>query len=92
MERPELTYDGFGINGPDEHRTRLATFSPGACANGQADKYGPIFAESPAMLAALRRAVQRGAYSYTTRVKGQNEAWCDECDNVHALLARIGAG
>ncbi len=26
-QRPELTFDGCGINGPDEYRTRLATFN-----------------------------------------------------------------
>ena len=46
--RPELNYDGCGINGPDEYRTRIATFS------NLADHYGPMFAASPDMLAILK--------------------------------------
>lgn len=47
--RPELTYDGIGINGPDEYRTRVAKFDKQA----DADKYGPLFAAAPDLLAAL---------------------------------------
>jgi hypothetical protein len=47
--RPELTYDGHGINGPDEYRSRVATFTNGA----DAAKYGPLFATAPDLLAAL---------------------------------------
>ena len=46
--RPELTFDGCGINGPDEYRTRIATFTSGA------GKYGPLFAAAPALLNCLR--------------------------------------
>lgn len=49
-ERPELSFDGKGINGPDEHRTRVATFT-GADA---AKKYGPLFAIAPELLDAAR--------------------------------------
>jgi hypothetical protein len=50
MDRQELSYDGKGINGPDEHRSRVATF-----ANDEAAKtYGELFAESPTLLAAAR--------------------------------------
>jgi hypothetical protein len=45
--RPELSYDGKGINGPDEYRTRIATFTG---AHGAAD-YGPLFAAAPELLA-----------------------------------------
>ena len=47
----ELSFDGCGINGPDEYRTRLATF---AIPRGDdARKFGPMFAASPDMLAAM---------------------------------------
>ncbi len=49
MKRSELTFDGFGINGPDEYRSRVATFTGSAKENGQAEKYGPLFAQAPAM-------------------------------------------
>lgn len=46
---PELSYDGCGINGPDEYRTRLATFRTLADAR----HFGPLFAASPDMHFAL---------------------------------------
>lgn len=53
MRQPTLSYDGRGINGPDEYRTRLATFT----SREQADKWGPLFAAAPDLLEALRYIV-----------------------------------
>ena len=51
--RPELTFDGFGINGPDEYRSRVATFT-----SDEAGKtYGNKFAAAPAMYEALKELV-----------------------------------
>lgn len=47
--RPPLTFDGCGINGPDEYRTRLATFQD--LEQGKA--WGPLLAAAPEMAAAL---------------------------------------
>jgi len=47
--RPELTYDGHGINGPDEYRSRVVNFQTQA----DADKYGKLLAAGPDLLAAL---------------------------------------
>ena len=54
--RPELSFDGCGINGPDEYRTRLCTFTEkrGEIAN----HYGPLFAAAPDMLAAMEEAAR----------------------------------
>lgn len=52
--RAELSFDGFGINGPDEYRTRIATFQKGA--GKLIAKYGPMFAASPEMLRVLKMA------------------------------------
>ena len=52
--RPTLTYDGYGINGPDEHRSRIATFTTGE----NADSYGALFAASPDLLDALETIVR----------------------------------
>lgn len=49
--RPELTYDGHGINGPDEYRTRVVNFQTQA----DADKYGKLLAAAPDLLAACKR-------------------------------------
>ena len=51
--RPELTYDGHGINGPDEYRTRVVNFQTQA----DADKYGKLLAAAPDLLEALRGLV-----------------------------------
>lgn len=48
--RPELTFDGCGINGPDEYRTRLCTFDLRETYPDNVKKYGPLFAASPALL------------------------------------------
>lgn len=52
LDRPELSFDGCGINGSDEYRTRIATFS------NQAEKYGPLFAAAPDLLAALEQMTE----------------------------------
>ena len=48
-----LSYDGFGINGRDEYRTRLATFAKGL-SEEQRREFGPLFAAAPELLAALK--------------------------------------
>jgi len=52
-----LSYDGHGINGTDEYRTRLCTFTDSAKQDGKAAEFGPLFAAAPAMLEALRDCV-----------------------------------
>ena len=51
--KSELSYDGFGINGPDKYRTRIASFSRNEEYRAEREKYGPMFAASPDLLAAL---------------------------------------
>jgi hypothetical protein len=60
--RTELHYDGHGINGPDEYRTRIATFRN----QNDADKYGSLLASAPDMLAALEWALQNAEWSNDT--------------------------
>ncbi len=48
-----LSFDGKGINGPDEYRSRLATFT----SDKAATEYGALFEASPALLAALKAMV-----------------------------------
>ncbi len=48
----DFTFDGFGINGRDEYRTRLATLTE----TGQREKVGPLFAASPDLREALEAA------------------------------------
>jgi hypothetical protein len=51
--KTELHHDGYGINGPDEYRTRIATFRNQA----DADKYGALLAAAPDLLAALEASL-----------------------------------
>lgn len=60
MVHPELSFDGFGINGPDEYRTRIATFT----RDNEAKKYGPLFAAAPELLR-LAEHLARDAYALT---------------------------
>jgi hypothetical protein len=60
--RTELNYDGHGINGPDEYRTRIATFRK----QEDADKYGNLLAAAPDLLAALEWALQNAEWSNDT--------------------------
>jgi hypothetical protein len=59
-----LSYDGFGINGADAYRTRIATFTTGASEALRAEM-GPLFAAAPALLALVKKyrseAVAQGA-------------------------------
>lgn len=50
MARKQLSYDGFGINGPDKYRSRIATFR--LAEHGP--KYGPLFEKAPEMLKLLK--------------------------------------
>lgn len=51
---PELTYDGFGINGPDQYRSRVATFATSGLSIDDRKRYGYLFAASPALLEAAK--------------------------------------
>jgi hypothetical protein len=50
--KKELSFDGFGINLPDEYRTRLATFER-IHSRETVDKYGKLFAAAPELLEAV---------------------------------------
>lgn len=54
-KRAELSFDGKGINGPDEYRTRIATFT----STERAKMYGELFESAPEMLEALVRAERK---------------------------------
>jgi hypothetical protein len=73
--RPELSYDGNGINGPDEHRTRLATFR----TQEDADMYGPLLAAAPEaheILTELRRwYAGGGAVPFKESMFDENRSW-----------------
>ncbi len=61
--RPTLTFDGWGINGPDDYRPRLATFE-----NWEHGKnWGPLLAAAPELRDALA-----GMLEWARRVKGSN--------------------
>lgn len=51
----KLSYDGKGINGPDEFKTRIATFT----SSEYAEEYGHLFETAPELLDALENMVKR---------------------------------
>jgi hypothetical protein len=70
--RRELSYDGRGINGPDQYRSRIATFSNDAAG----DEYGKLFEAAPELLAALRK------------IRGTLSQWvCNRLEAAPALEA-----
>lgn len=48
-----LSFDGFGINGNDEYKTRLVTFRKDA-SEEERKLYGPLFAAAPELLSASK--------------------------------------
>lgn len=85
--RPELSYDGRGINGPDEYRSRIATFT----SDTAGDQYGKLFAAAPAMLAACKGA-QSALRKALPFLPADREAiyageWLDE---ITAVIASAG--
>ena len=52
-----LSFDGKGINGPDQFRSRVATFTNDA----DAAKYGPLFAAAPELLTACKTVLRYGS-------------------------------
>jgi hypothetical protein len=53
MDAKELSFDGHGINGPDEYRTRIATFN---WSNPLAKNYPELFEAAPELLEACKAA------------------------------------
>ena len=47
-----LSFDGCGINGGDEYKSRIATFAK--IRGDDAMHYGPLFAAAPELLAACK--------------------------------------
>lgn len=54
---PELSFDGCGINGPDQFRTPIAKFCKPR--SDESENYGPLFAAAPDMKHALETIADR---------------------------------
>lgn len=63
--RRELSYDGFGVNGPDVFRTRLVTFNKSTTEEDR-KKYGRMFEASPELVQTLK-AIEHAALFGTGR-------------------------
>jgi len=92
-ERTELSFDGHGINGPDEYRTRIATFTG---AHGAAD-YGPLFAAAPELLRELRALTHLCSVLVSRHQYGGLEItppmWlmlCQLTDRAQTLTLKVG--
>lgn len=47
-----------------------------------------LIAAAPDLLEALEWAMQTGLLTYTARISGQNETWCDAVDRAHAAIKK----
>ena len=98
-DRPELSFDGCGINGPDEFRSRIATFEREHITKGQLNRYGPLFAAAPEMAdriatlesqnAELREALKSASWLVMKyRPMGSEDEVNPVLSKVSAALAR----
>lgn len=79
----DFSFDGFGINGRDEHRSRLATLT----TEGHAEGVGPLLAAAPEMLAALEELEDALTHSGQCQCcQGSNDDGHDE--DCRILIAR----
>ena len=83
--RPTLSFDGKGLNGPDEYRRRVATFSSAA----DAKLWGGILAAAPDMLEALR-ALLREAEGLHGQLNDERllDGWDADDEDVSLTTAR----
>jgi hypothetical protein len=81
-----LSFDGFGINGPDEYRSRVATLT----AEGQRLNVGPLLASAPYLLRELKAL--RDEY---TRLANTVDACAHDWDGMYFVddaIAKAEAG
>lgn len=90
MNRPELSFDGCGINGPDEYRTRIATFAK--VRGPDAMKYGPLFAAAPEMLRALETALTWMKTYQRQANTGPNGPLISDILTIEELIAKAKGG
>jgi len=77
------TFDGYGINGADEYKSRLATLTD----EGHAQNIGNLFAASPELLAALE-SVTFIAESMA-HLRGMESEILPYTDKARAAIAKV---
>jgi hypothetical protein len=78
----QFTFDGFGVNGCDEYKSRLATLTE----TGHQLKVGPLLAAAPELLESLK-ALERGIRLW------MSEGVSDEVmTRAQAVIARAEGG
>jgi hypothetical protein len=90
-KRPTLSYDGHGINGPDEGRSRLATFSP-SLTPAERDHYGKLFEQAPELLLSLQDTMgflDVGDVRYVWSCKGESGGLIRVLNTSRALLRKF---
>ncbi len=87
--RPELSFDGFGINGPDTYRSRIVTF-PNNVIDADRAKYGPLFEAAPDLLAALKNIMD--VWPNTDKVPGWIDRWTNALAQARAAIAQATKG
>ena len=93
MTRPELSYDGHGINGPDEYRSRLFTANGPQTAERRAelDRYGRMFAAAPDMLEVLTDIAWRMEHGHPVHPDALANVESDDITIREAVNAAIAA-
>lgn len=79
--RPTFTFDGYGINGPDEFRSRVARLTD----YGQEIKAGPLLAAAPDLLAACQEA-QATIERFHSYFPGHLNNRVNDANNVFVML------
>jgi hypothetical protein len=81
LSRPTLSFDGCGINGPDEYRSRIATFTN----YDFAATYGHQLAAAPELLKACSEFIAFGK-------AGGDTSWHSKAaqDFFYAMMVAIG--
>ena len=74
-----LSFDGKGINGPDEFKSRIATFS----SDKAAVEFGPLFATAPDLLEQLNAFVEFANEWFTD---GMPEDWKGRCVCANVVI------
>jgi len=71
--RPQWVFDGCGINGPDEYRSRLATLTPA----GQDAKCGALMVAAPELLEFVQECAMDSNDRVSPALKGKAIALID---------------
>jgi hypothetical protein len=89
-DRPVLSFDGRGINGPTKYRERVATFA----SDKVAKEWGPLFAAAPKLLTELELLLadvegeHAGEAAYGIPITDPEHPWHERVMRARAAIAK----